>query len=124
MDKLLLNKHILKMYCSLIFFGHVLFIGLNNLNPDETTTRFEAKKLDDIEFPVIFRICIYASFNNDKLRQAGYKSSWTYFIGQSIYNKNVYGWGGHYNDTSNSLQNNKSVRGKNSESVVCYSSGV
>ena len=77
-----------------------LFIGLHNLNPDETTTRFEARKLDDIEFPVVFRICIYTSLNTDELRLAGYKSSWTYFIGQSFHNPNIYGWGGHYNDTT------------------------
>ena len=114
MDKLLLNKHILKVYCSLIFFGHVLFIGLHNLNPDETITRFEARKLDDIEFPVVFRICIYSSLKKDELRLAGYKSSWTYFIGQSVYNPNVYGWAGHFNDTK---QTNTSVTGNKPQSV-------
>ena len=43
------------------------------------------KKLDEIEFPVIFRTCIYPSVNVTELENVGYKSIWYYFTGREEY---------------------------------------
>ena len=88
-------QNVLLLLCSGVFFSHLGFIVFNNLCPNETLTRFEERKLDDIEFPVDFKICIFPSIEKEILKSLGYKNTWYYFLGQSIHNGNIYGWAGH-----------------------------
>ena len=52
----------------------------------------------EIEFPVIFKICIYPGINNTALKEVGYSEIWDYFTGKSDHNKSFYGWAGHTAD--------------------------
>ena len=59
------------------------FIFYNQILPAETFTRLEERHLDDIEFPVIFKICVTPALNTSVLSAAGYRNIWGYFLGQS-----------------------------------------
>ena len=63
--------------------------------------RFEPRNLDDIEFPIVFKICLNPAFKIDEIQSAGYASLWDYFHGKSKYKKRkFYGWAGHYENGS------------------------
>ena len=86
--------------CLIAFTAQMVILANNQINPSQTISSMEEKSLDSIEFPALFKICIKPAFNIAELRKAGYKSIWAYFLGQSRYNKSLYGWGGHYKNGS------------------------
>ena len=77
---------------------HVGFIGFNQLNPSETFTKYQETPLDQIDFPIIFKICLKPALNLTLLQSAGYKTIKTYFLGRSWHNTSLYGWAGHGTD--------------------------
>ena len=84
--------------CFVAFIVQMSILANNKISPTETVSHFEEKILDDIEFPVLFKICIKPSFDLEELKKAGYESIWKYFIGQSRHNQSLYGWAGHTED--------------------------
>ena len=84
--------------CVLSFIAQMCLLAQEQLNPSQTETFLEEKKLDDIEFPVLFKVCFKNSFNLKNLEEAGYSSVWNYFMGVSMHNKSNYGWAGHRQD--------------------------
>ena len=88
-------KLLIKLAGFLCYLVHMYFIFYNQVFPSETFTRLEEKQLDDIEFPVIFKLCVNPALNMTELKSAGYENIWKYFVGQSAYNTSLYGWGGH-----------------------------
>ena len=92
---------------SLAFLIQVFIIVDDLLNPTETTTSIEEKKLE--ELPILFKICINPGFNIDKVREEGYSDISRYFLGESQFNNTNYGWAGHSN-TSN--ETTSSARGE------------
>ena len=71
--------------------------------PDEIMAKTVTKKLEDIDFPVAFKICMKPSFNDDELARVGYDYSYNYFLGRSKFEANTtdmrnYGWAGHTQD--------------------------
>ena len=70
------------------------------IKPSQTETHLKQKKLNDIEFPVVFKFCFKNSFDLSKLKESGYSSVWDYFEGKSRYNDSIYGWAGHSADGS------------------------
>ena len=78
-------------------FGNV-FVG--NIWPQHTNTHMEEKKLLDIDFPVIFKICVRPGFNSTAFWELGYKRTpWQFFTGRSRFNSSIYGWAGHTNQS-------------------------
>ena len=69
------------------------------VKPTTTRTWEEEVLLQDIDFPVVIRICISPGFNETALREVGYNDTWSYFIGQSRFNDSVFGWAGHAEDS-------------------------
>ena len=73
------------------------------LVPKQTNTLLENINLEDIKFPLIFKICSQPGFNISAIKEAGYghKTSKNdvanYFFGQSRFNFSTYGWAGHQN---------------------------
>ena len=66
------------------------------LNPDLPTTKTYVKHLNEIEFPLVFRICAYEfDRSNVRFQNYGYSYDFDYFIGQSMYNNSLFGWNGH-----------------------------
>ena len=84
--------------CFTAFIIQMCIIANDHLYPSETVSHRVEKKLDEIQFPVLFKICIKPAFNLKELQNAGYYSIWDYFTGQSRYDKSVYGWAGHTTD--------------------------
>ena len=44
----------------------------NELNPQKAESHVEEEKLEEIPFPVLFKICIKPSFNMTELHKNGY----------------------------------------------------
>ena len=84
--------------CFIAFTVQMCILANDQINPSQTETHMEEKKLDDIEFPVLFKICIKPAFNIKELKATGYWNIWGYFIGQSIHNDSIFGWAGHTKD--------------------------
>ena len=72
-------------------------------NPSLTNTVVEKKKLEDFDFPLLFKICPMLGFNISALKKVGYASTVGYFKGESMFNKSMIGWGGHKNGTFEAL---------------------
>ena len=86
--------------CLTAFIVQMGILASNQINPRATVSNMEEKSLDNIDFPVVFKICIKPAFNISELYRVGYASIWEYFIGQSRHNGSVFGWGGHYESGS------------------------
>ena len=67
------------------------------IHPSQQTTDIREMKLINMDFPVIFKICINPSFNQAAIREEGYAGVKTYFRGRSRFNSSIYGWAGHTN---------------------------
>ena len=93
-----MNIYFLPIIATIFLIIHLFYIGLDDFYPRETFSRFEKRKLEEIEFPVIFKICIYPGINNTALKEVGYSEIWDYFTGKSDHNKSFYGWAGHTAD--------------------------
>ena len=84
--------------CLIAFIVQMCILANNQISPQETVSHLEEKNLGEIDFPVLFKICIKPSFDMKELYEVGYSSIWSYFMGQSRHNKSVFGWGGHTED--------------------------
>ena len=62
-----LNMYI-EVSCFILFLIHISIIGYYQLYPTETSTRLSERKLDDLDFPVLFKICLNPAFNEDKIK--------------------------------------------------------
>ena len=77
------------------FLTHVLVFTYHQLFPQKTSSRLEERKLDDIEFPILFKICLNPAYDLQKLKDVGYRSLWKYFTGTSDRaSRKTYGWAG------------------------------
>ena len=85
-------------FCFLALAIHVIIIARNLLNPLHPHTYIKEESLQNVEFPVSFKICFKPAFKDDELLAVGYKNSWGYLTGVSHYNKSVVGWAGHRQD--------------------------
>ena len=86
---------ILNLSLALICLLHVISILNNFMNPDQPNVKYYEKKLNNIEFPLLFKLCFELSEVNDVLESLGYNGIWEFYEGRSMHNKNVYGWNGH-----------------------------
>ena len=86
---------LLKLLAGASFLAHILSIMKEEIIPTQTFTRFEKNNLSIIDFPVIIKICIKPSCNEEEIKKFGYRSLWGYFVGQSYFNGKIYGWAGH-----------------------------
>ena len=73
----------------------VYFLAIKQVDPPQTVTRREEVKFDEIDFPVLFKVCFKPAFHGEKLNENGYRDIWRYFKGESMYNKSILGWAGH-----------------------------
>ena len=91
-----------------IVFTTFLTVQLANvlegyLKPQTTRTWDEYARLDEMEFPLVIKICVIPGFNQTALQELGYKDTISYFLGRVSYNNNsVYSWAGHTKDSERS----------------------
>ena len=81
--------------CFLAFIFQLCSVAYDQICPSQTVTHMEEKRLDEIEFPVLFKICVKPAFNIEEIQNVVYKNIWGYFNGQSRHNASQYGWAGH-----------------------------
>ena len=92
---------IIRFLFLLVFFVHVSFIGYFTIYPELPTIEKYRVNLKDIEFPFIFRLCATEKKDKDaKYRRFGYKNVYNFFLGESLYNRSIYGWNGHQENGS------------------------
>ena len=97
MSTFLVKHHwkILNLLCCFAFSWQLYGIMDDWIHPSRKTTDITEKKLEDLEFPIVFKVCLKPGFNITALKEEGYESFSGYFTGQSRYNKSIYGWAGH-----------------------------
>ena len=81
--------------CLVAFLYQLGTLIYSYANPNQTITKIEKKNLNEMKFPVIFKICIKPGFDTEELLRTGYKQAARYFVGESRYNKTLVGWAGH-----------------------------
>jgi hypothetical protein len=88
--------HLLCAAALLVQLGSVLWNGY--IRPSVTNTVVEEIKLEDMDLPVVFKICITPGFNLTAIKEMGYERGvYDYFEGRSKYNETILGWAGHTN---------------------------
>ena len=87
------------------FFSYQTFrLVPNIISPTKTHTSVKQELLKDIDFPLDIKMCAEPAFNRSAIVEAGYKNrAHRYFKGQSMFNRSVYGWAGHTNDSGTRL---------------------
>ena len=86
---------LVNLFCTVVLTVQLVVLLDSYVNPTNTRTWDEEVMLADIEFPLIFKICVIPGFNEKAVYDAGYYSTYFYFLGQSLYDNQIYGWAGH-----------------------------
>ena len=77
--------------CALILIAQLGSVLSNFINPTVTHTWEKDLTLENMEFPVVFKICVIPGFNTTALKEAGYEDSFNYFLGRSRFNNKIIG---------------------------------
>ena len=87
-----LVNSVFSILCLLHIFVN-LHVFLNPPNPD---IRVFDKALNDVSFPILFKLCGKEIRNSsERFKILGYRDEINFFGGKSIFSKNVFGWNGH-----------------------------
>ena len=86
---------LVNLFCTVVLTVQLVVVLDSYVHPTNTRTWDEEVMLTDIEFPLIFKICVIPGFNEKAVYDAGYYSTYFYFLGQSLYDNQIYGWAGH-----------------------------
>ena len=99
MKNILQKMKMLIIACfTIAFVIHISMIVFYKLNPSYPEVKYYKKDLKEIDFPIVFQICIEEKKNNDtkmKYKDLGYQDLFDFFTGQSRFNKSIFGWAGH-----------------------------
>ena len=80
----------------IFFIIHVSNIGYQSMYPAVPEIVVYKKELSEIEFPLLFRICLFEHQNKtDRFQKYGYNDVVDYFNGVSKFNRSMLGWAGH-----------------------------
>ena len=76
--------------------SHICFLFYNTVHPDLPDIKVYQKRLDEVEFPLSFLLCVHEMVHvTGRYKKLGYSNDWDFFTGKSRYNESIYGWGGH-----------------------------
>ena len=79
--------------CFGLFVLQMSLLIHSRLHPEKTISSTEQRKLREIPFPVVFRVCIKPAYNQTFLEEAGYKDPWYFFTGfLFLCPEHLYGW--------------------------------
>ena len=96
-------------FFSVVFLIHISYIVYYILYPELPEIIVSKKNLDEMEFPMTFRICAFELDDTKSRYQLfGYENYGEFFRGSSLHNETLYGWAGH--DENGSVLGN--VEGK------------
>ena len=79
------------------FWGSRFPVSPNFCHPAWTWE--EEVSLEDIEFPLTIKVCVIPGFNQTALHEEGYADTYNYFLGNSRWENDPLGWGGHNEDS-------------------------
>ena len=69
------------------------------VHPELPRIQIYKKRMLDLEFPLYISICFSELHDqNNRYTNLGYQGSFSWFVGQSIYNESHFGWNGHTKD--------------------------
>ena len=87
--------YLIRVGCLLAFLTQISILIYDMINPTRTLTATQKVDFADIEFPLVFKVCIKPGYNETELRKLGYRNSLAYLAGMSMFNKSTFGWAGH-----------------------------
>ena len=80
----------------LLCIAHITMNGFFILYPDLPEIKVYKTNLKNIDFPLAFKFCVKEIENSlDRYTRHGYASDYDFFWGRSMFNKSLFGWGGH-----------------------------
>ena len=85
----------LYLACSLAVGIQLVPVLRGFFSPETTNSETKELNLQEIDFPLLFKICVDPSFNALAVEEFGYDSIWNYFAGLSRFNASIYDWAGH-----------------------------
>ena len=86
----------INVFFSIVFLVHISSIGYHTLYPEVPEIVVSKKNLNEIDFPITFRICAYDLKDTvSRYKSFGYAHYGDYFRGRSMFNDTLYGWAGH-----------------------------
>ena len=95
-------KIVINVSFIIVLLIHVSYIGENLMFPGNPNVRIQRKDLMDIRFPLAFKLCVSRLDDSHykNYRKYGYKESFDFFRGESLYNASLRGWRGHTSNNS------------------------
>ena len=109
----------LKVACLLAFLIQMGLSFYGQIRPDKTVAKTTKKRLEEIDFPVVFKICVNPSFNETELEGVGYENMYMYFMGKSRFNGSIYGWSGH-TDAGGVFSNASDIQDQSCKNVLIF----
>ena len=86
----------INVFFSVIFLMHISVLMYTILYPEIPEILVSKKNLNEIEFPMTFRICAFELNDTvSRYQSFGYAHYGDYFRGRSMFNDTLYGWAGH-----------------------------
>mgnify|MGYP001225323635 FL=1 len=86
----------INVFFSVIFLIHISAIGYDILYPEVPEIVVNKRNLNDIDFPMTFRICAFELDDTvSRYQSFGYDGYQDFFRGKSSFNDTLYGWAGH-----------------------------
>ena len=110
------SKKIINFIFSVSFIVHLSYLSFNIINPLYPVIEEYQTKLEDIEFPIVFKICLSDAGDNasvtERYEAVGYGDVDLFFAGDNkyddMYGDKIYGWSGFYdNETSMDINGKK-----------------
>jgi hypothetical protein len=86
---------LLNTCCIIAFLVQISFITYGYIKPERPITETFRQDLDEMEFPVVFKVCVIPAFNDSAVKKEGYRGATGFFDGKSRFNDSILGWGGH-----------------------------
>ena len=87
---------LLNLFFTCGFLVHIFTIGYYLIHPKYPSIRVYEEDLKQIDFPLSFKICVTEQENStERYRKLGYKDEYRFFAGESMFEEEVIGWGGH-----------------------------
>ena len=79
----------------LAFFGYFMVkLVLSYINPNTLKTTIAQKSLADMDFPLVFKLCVKPGYDLEGLNALGYGDIFDYFKGLTGDNDDFVGWAG------------------------------
>ena len=88
----------INVFFSIVFLMHISSIGYHTLYPELPDIVVSKKNLNEIDFPMTFRICAFELNDTDtvsRYQSFGYADYVDFFRGRSMFNDTLYRWAGH-----------------------------